>query len=164
MTIEVKVVKGDAADGLKNLENSFSNKVAKIGWFPSARYEDGTPVAYIATIQEFGAPSKNIPSRSFIRSTISEKEKAWNELALAGAKKILKGETTSDTVLELLGEKVKGDIKEKITTLQEPALKNSTIKARLRKRANKSVTGLLTKPLIDSGLMLATLSSKVEQE
>lgn len=32
----------------------FANREAKIGWFPGARYEDGTPVAYVAAIQEFG--------------------------------------------------------------------------------------------------------------
>lgn len=30
------------------------NKVAKAGWFESSKYEDGTPVAYIASIHEFG--------------------------------------------------------------------------------------------------------------
>ena len=30
-------------------------KVAKAGWFTSARYPDGTPIAEIAAIQEFGA-------------------------------------------------------------------------------------------------------------
>lgn len=29
-------------------------KVAKTGWFESAKYEDGTPVAYIASIHEYG--------------------------------------------------------------------------------------------------------------
>lgn len=30
-------------------------KTAKAGWFSTSRYEDGTPVAYVAAIQEFGA-------------------------------------------------------------------------------------------------------------
>lgn len=29
--------------------------VAKAGWFSTDKYEDGTPVAYIASVQEFGA-------------------------------------------------------------------------------------------------------------
>ena len=29
-------------------------KVGKAGWFHTSRYADGTPVAYIAAIQEFG--------------------------------------------------------------------------------------------------------------
>jgi hypothetical protein len=32
----------------------FANREAKVGWFSSDKYEDGTPVAYVAAIQEFG--------------------------------------------------------------------------------------------------------------
>lgn len=39
---------------LDAIPEGFANRVAKVGWFPSAKYEDGTPVAYVAAIQEYG--------------------------------------------------------------------------------------------------------------
>ncbi len=39
---------------IDKIGEGFKNREARIGWFESARYEDGTPVAYVATIQEFG--------------------------------------------------------------------------------------------------------------
>ena len=32
------------------------NKRVKVGFFSTAKYQDGTPVANVAAIQEFGAP------------------------------------------------------------------------------------------------------------
>lgn len=39
------------AEGLKQLDG----KIGRAGWFETSKYEDGTPVAHIAAVQEFGA-------------------------------------------------------------------------------------------------------------
>lgn len=145
---------------LKGLQN----KVAKVGWFPSAKYPDGTPVAYVATIQEYGYPPDNIPSRSFMRSTIIEQEKAWTALAAAGARAILRGTATVDLVLNGIGEKAAGDIRKKISSIWSPPLSPVTIQNRLRRYSDKATIGSLTKPLIDTGVMLNTISVEVGTE
>lgn len=50
-----------AIKGLDGLEG-------KTGWFETARYPDGTAVAYVATIHEFGTP--RIPARPFMRPAV----------------------------------------------------------------------------------------------
>jgi hypothetical protein len=159
-------IQGEAAKKLEIALKNLSGKVGKVGWFENSRYPDPPhiQVAYVATIQEYGSPANNIPPRPFVRPTIIAKQKEWSEIAEKGAKAILNGGQTIDNVMEGIGLKAAGDIRKAITLVVSPPLKPATIAARLRKRANKKVTGLLTKPLIDTGLMLSTLTNTVEDE
>lgn len=160
----IKRIPGPAQPQLKALLNikNDENIVGKVGFFESAKYVDGTPVAYVAAIQEYGSPSNGIPSRSFMRTTIAEKQKEWSRLAESGAKAILAGNETITTVLDKIGMKAAGDIRRKIASITVPPLKDSTIKNRLRRRADKTSTGTLSKPLIDTGIMIASVQSAVE--
>lgn len=151
-----------SADFLAAL-NAMKNPKAEAGWFESAKYPDGTPVAYVATIQEFGSPKNSIPPRPFMRPTLAEKSGEWKALALRGAKAMARGNETIGTVMEKLGSKAAGDIRKTISNVNSPALKDATIKARLSKRANKKTVGNLTKPLVDTGLMLSTCTHKVSE-
>lgn len=163
----IKKVPGQGAKELQFLIKGLDDKkVGKVGWFKDAKYPDknSTPVAYVATIQEFGYPAGNIPPRPFMRTTIREKQVEWKRIAEQQSKQILKGSTNMTGALELLGQKAAGDVREKITQITTPPLKESTIQARLAKRRDKKTMGLLTKPLIDTGLMLATLTNTVEDE
>jgi hypothetical protein len=144
--------------------NGLKDSRAKVGFFESAKYEDGTPVAYVATIQEFGAPSQSIPARPFMRHAIKENENAWSKIAESGAMAILKGNATTHDVMEGIGGKAAADIQVAITQVTAPALSSRTIAARLSKRANGKTVGNLTKPLVDSGLMLSSVQHLVENK
>ena len=143
---------------LKNLQG----KVGKVGWFEKSKYEDGTPVAYVATIQEYGAPTKNIPPRPTMRPTIAKQQNEWKKIAEQGSKAVLAGNATVGDVMEAIGLKAAGDVRKAISTLTEPPLSPVTIENRRRKRADKKTIGLLTKPLIDTGIMMGTLTNTVE--
>jgi hypothetical protein len=156
----LKVVRKQGVD-LKVILNGLKDKSAKVGFFESAKYEDGTPVAYVATIQEFGAPSQSIPARPFMRPAIKENEKAWSSIAESGARAVLRGAATINDVMEAIGGRAASDIQTSITQVKTPALKDSTIAARLRKRSDGKTVGNLTKPLVDSGLMLASVTHLV---
>ena len=143
---------------LKHLEG----KVGKVGWFENAKYEDGTQVALIAAQNEYGNPSKHIPPRPFLRPTIASKQKEWADIAARGSKAILANKATTAQVMELIGRAAVADIQKTISLLQEPPLSERTIAARLAKRKNKKHVGALTKPLIDTGVMFATLISIIE--
>jgi len=149
-----------ARQGTANLDNAIrqlaQNKVTKAGWFETAKYEDGTQVAYIAQILELGYASKNIPPFAMLRQTIDMHENEWKRFLQQMSLRIVKGQMTLDQAMEALGLLVSGDIRKTISTITSPALKQSTIKARQR-RGNSS-----TKPLVDSGLLLATVTSLVE--
>ena len=54
----------------------------KVGFFSTARYEDGTPVAAVAAWNEFG--TKNIPERPFFRRAIAEMEDGIANIIKAG--------------------------------------------------------------------------------
>jgi len=171
----------------------------QVGWFPGTKYQDGTPVAYVAVIQEYGtvfthpggtkyiigedgkaAFVKNnyqgkiagitkphqivIPPRSFMRTTITEKKGDWAKLSKSGAKAVLNGKATPRQVMEGLGIAASGDIRKKITEINSPALASGTIANKKRKLAKGKKVGALTKPLVETSLMLSSLTSTVESK
>ena len=164
--VKTRRVKTDAGKHLEVALNELSGKVAKVGWFEKSKYPKppNVPVAYVATIQEFGYSPKNIPPRPFMRPTIQQKRVEWGKIAERGAQAILKGNATATTVMEAIGLKAAGDIRKTISTIWSPPLKPRTIEARLSKRSDKTTRGLIDKPLIDTGLMFATLTNTVEDE
>lgn len=187
-----------AFETLRTRLKELDGKVAKAGWFETSKYEDGTPVAYIAAIQEFGVHinhpggtpykigpdgravfvSKSagaglpvtkphtivIPPRPFMRPTVDRERAAWVDLLRSGSRSVLSGTTTAVNVMQAIGLKAAGDIAKSITLVFAPPLKASTIARRRNALTNKKTVGLLTKPLVDSGLMLNTVSNTVESE
>lgn len=149
-------------DDLKIKIQQIGEKSGKVGWFETAKYEDGTPVAAIAAIQELGSPKNNIPPRPMLRSTASEKDREWTQLSKSGYKAMLAGNETEETVMNKLVLKAAGDVAKTISKIASPPLKQGTINARKRKRADKKTTGNLTKPLIDTGVLFATVTGVVE--
>lgn len=161
----VKRMGGDVnLKGLEEAIKGLEGKVGKAGWFASSKYESGVPVAYVASIHEFGVASRSIPPRPFMRPTIAAKAKAWANQAKEGAKAVLHGKIGAEVVMELIAKEAVGDVKKTIASIWSPALSPKTIQARMRKRADKKTKGNLTKPLIDTGLMFDTMEAIVEDE
>lgn len=152
-----RVPNPDAMRGMQELIALSKNK-GKVGWFESAKYPDGTPVAYVALIQEMGSPQNSIPPRPFFRSTMAEKSKQWTGLLKSGCKAILAGNETAHSVMEKVTGKAAGDVRRKISKIREPALSQRTLDARL----SRGLTS--TKPLVDTGIMLQTLTHQVGSE
>ena len=173
------------SDGLEQLSvriKELSGIQGKVGWLPAAKYPDGTPVAYVAAIQEYGnIVHVPIPPRPFIRPAIEAKASQWSRIAAQGAKEILAGNATPDAIMVRVTEAAKGDIAKNIATLTSPPLSPITIGARKFKKEGKKITGktigeiarllsedeldvsgISTKPLEDTGYMSATLTSVVE--
>ena len=159
-------MKKEAGPGRKIINQMVkdSGLVEKIGYFPSAKYADGTPIAYVAQIQEYGVPEKNIPSRPFFRPTMDEKKSNWSKILVDGIKnRVVKGALEVKDVLEGVGMQAAGDIREKIAEIWTPPLKDSTVASRGR-RAGMSPEDVSKKPLIDSGAMQAHLTHVTEQD
>lgn len=131
----------------------------EVGWFPAAKYEDsGTPVALVATVQEFGA--EHIPPRPFMRPTIANQSAAWSKIAEKLSRQIVRGEQPPGALAEMIGARVAGDVRKTITQITSPPLSEGTI---ARRRANKSGAKSV-KPLIDTGRMLATLTHLITKK
>lgn len=148
-----------ASKALRVAIADLERKRVRVGWFDTSRYEDGTPVAYVATIQEFGHPAGGIPARPFMRPTVQDKTQEWRDTLSAGGRQVAQGNLTVDQMLGSFGELAAGQIAETIAGIHTPALADSTIAARQRKRKSPGVS---VKPLVDTGLMVQTVTSKVE--
>lgn len=132
-----------ALQGLDGLEG-------KVGWFESAHYPDGTPVAYVATIHEFG--TERIPARPFMRPAVADQGREWIDLLGQGAKAAINGGPSPAEVLEAVTLAAAGNVAEKIQAVTSPPLSPVTIK---RKGHDK--------PLVDTGQMVQSVTGKVER-
>lgn len=152
-------------DGFRILNarlKELDDKQARTGWFSSAVYADGTPIAYVALIHEMGSPVKNIPPRPFMRPTVLRERNNWKEIMLAGSKAILRGTASSYDVMEAVSAKAAGDVRKTISQIWNPPLKEATVKARARRYKSKEITQSLRKPLVDTAKMINSLTNKVE--
>lgn len=181
--MELKRSNNKAFETLANNLKELANSQSKVGWFQSATYPDGTKVAYVAAIQELGSAQQSIPPRPFMRPTAIAKKNEWSETAADGAKEVVTGNASAADVMEALGLKAGGDVLQAIVALDSPALSPVTIELRAMKKRNPNlvITGatvgeaaakikkpgyvtpnVSVKPLNDSGLLIATLTSITE--
>lgn len=162
----VKRVPGPASEPLKAALKAIDGQVGKVGWFKGSQYPDGTPVALVAATQEYGWPEHNIPPRLGGRTTAAEKREEWSATAEKGSKAVLAGTITAPALMEVLGQKAAGDWRKHIAGPIQPALKPATVEARLRrhgvKASVKSISVTIGKPLVDTRVLLNTLTNTVE--
>lgn len=146
----------EAVDYIKKIATRASMQV---GWFEDESYDTGVSVAGVAIKQEFG--EKKIPARPFMRPARDYNSNKWRATFQGAVKK------TGDVAesFETLGLVVTGDIRAAIQAVQDPPLSDTTIKARLAKYKSggkKANHTTLVKPLIDTGLMISSVTHKVE--
>lgn len=155
--------KAGKIDALRHAVKGLDGAQGRVGWFPSAKYEGGQPVAGIAAVQEFGSPARGIPPRSFFRTTAVEKRDEWAKTAADLARAAAQGKVKPDNVMELLTLAAGGHVRATITKISDPPLKDATVAARKRRLADggKGAKASIAKPLVDTGIMLATLSYEV---
>lgn len=145
---------------LEKLAKQMKHAKLEVGFFESATYPDGTPVAYVAAIQEFGNPAGNIPSRPFFRNAISQND-GWKDLATKAMNAVVEGRMELNQALNQMGLKMAADVKDSITDGSYEALKQSTLDAR---QSRKRTQGVASKPLIDTGQMLQSVTYAVNGE
>lgn len=153
----------------------------RVGFLENAKYpESGTPVAYVAAIQEFGSPEKGIPPRSFFRTMISEKKKDWPRALGALAKNF---DYDIDKALGQMGDGIKGQLQESIREVDGPALSPVTLLLRerfgnhpqeisfadvqqarhdIKAGVQPNVTGTQAKPLVWTGHLLNSVDYEVD--
>ena len=148
------------SEALEKLADQIKKSKLEVGFFESAKYPDGTPVAYVAAIQEFGYPAGNIPSRPFFRNAISQND-GWKPLATKAMSAVVEGRIELNQALNQMGLKMAADVKDSITDGSYEALKQSTLDAR---QSRKRTKGVASKPLIDTGQMLQSVTYAVNGE
>lgn len=137
---------------LKKLEE-MRQKVAnpetlRVGFLENATYPDGTQVALVAAIQNFGAPGAGIPPRPFFSNMIAEKKGGWGD---AYGKNLKKTDYDVTKAAALMGEGISGQLRKSIRETNSPALAPSTI----RRKGS-------AKPLIFTGHMLGSVDYDIK--
>ena len=150
--VKVNIVKDIDPDFFKDLKKRLGNnkRVAKIGVPIGPTEAEGTPLALIAAVHEFGSEDKGIPERPWLRTSIRENSDKRRKLNKATLVKIVKGTLTIDQALGQLGLIASADAQKKVRTGPFAPLAQSTIKAKGS-----------SKPLIDTGNFIQNIISEV---
>lgn len=119
----------------------------RVGFLEGATYPDGTPVAMIAAIQNFGAPSVGIPPRPFFSSMVAKRKGEWPK---ALATNLKANDYDVDKTLRQAGAAIQGQLQQSIQDTNAPPLSPVTI-------ARKG----FDKPLIDTGHMLNSIDFEI---
>lgn len=146
MAVSVKTIGGEKWKATLEKYVADGTPMVKVGI-----QEGNAETAGIAAIHEFGAPGAGIPARSFMRSTLAEKQKAWAKIAAVRLKAHL---DDIREALEVVGAVAAQDIQDKIKAGIAPEVKPATIRGR---SVSKEPT-----PLIDTGNLLKSISYEVE--
>ena len=126
-------------------------KSVDVGIFSGAKYPDGTPVALVATVNEFGSEDGKIPERPAIRNANKS-----NEDNLV---KIIKNNIDPETMVidsvtaGRVGVAHESATKKSIVDLKDPPNAPATLKAKAP-RAN---------PLVNSGTLVRSVTHKVNK-
>lgn len=120
----------------------------KVGFLEGATYPDGTPVAMVAAIQNFGAPKAGIPARPFFSNMVAEKSPEWGEKLAAILER---ANYDGKLALNRLGYGIASDLQMAIIETNEPALSENTV---LEKG--------FSKPLISTGQMINSVQYSVD--
>lgn len=155
--------RGIARAPFENLIKDATKIETRIGYFESAKYSNGTPVAYIATIMEHGWAGGGIPARPTMRPTIARESNNWKVLMGKGANAVANGKKTLNQVMTGLGLQASGDVRKTIAQITTPPLKQATILKRANRYASNKgeITASIGKPLVDSSLMLSSTTFAV---
>lgn len=140
---------GRVKAALKELEGIKS----EAGWFESAHYPEGPPVAYVAAIHEFGAPSAGIPPRPFMRPAMAQYGQEWMDALKQGASAVVGGQAGARDVMETVAMRAAFDIGKSLTAVTGPALKPATV-------ARKGHT----KPLVETGQLMQSVTGRISNE
>jgi len=101
----------------------------RVGFLENATYADGTPVAMVAAINNFGAPESGIPARPFFSNMIEDNKDGWGDSFGDIIKAV---DFDAQKALELMGEGMAGQLREEIVNTSSPALSPVTVLLRER--------------------------------
>ena len=146
-------VKRESRVGSLSLQlKALESRSVEVGFFDTAYYPDGTPVAYVAAVQEFVQP------RPFFRPATVSQSDAISAMVTSAVSNVAAGADVESS-LAIVGEVVSGMVKEGIISVTSPALSPVTIYNRQHRKDKQRTTSV--KPLVDTGLMLQSVSSAV---
>ena len=88
----------------------------QVGFLEGETYPDGTPVAQVASWNEFG--TKTAPPRPFMRNTIANNKDKWPALMAAALKA---SDLDAKKAMAMCGEKMVAQMRDEIVSMDAPA-------------------------------------------
>jgi hypothetical protein len=180
-------IPGSASGPFNKMLADLDKANVRVGWFESSKYPDeaNTPVAYVAAINELG-PNK----RPFMSTAAEAHDKDWGALMFQLSKQVVKGALTVEQALDAVGLACGADIQKQIASIAAAGgLSTITLVARAYRKQGMKVTGatigqiarmvkknpqqaqdeitdagIRDTPLNDTGYMIATVSSSVNDK
>lgn len=167
-----------------------SEYLIQAGWFEESKYPNGVPVGGIAAVQNYGAVINQnvtekqrkflmllgiflkktttslhivIPATHFWENCQKENKEKWKKLIHDAWTSVFLGNIEPDKAMEQVALAIEGDISKAIAAVDSPALSPLTLESKKRPYKDQKTVGNLTKRLSGTGLMLDSVSHKVEK-
>lgn len=151
------VVKGLELKGLKERLKGLigdGKPGVKVGIMEGATYPDGTSVAMVAAIHEFGGG--NVPPRPFMRNTVAEKKGQWIKEATTYLKASA-GKADVKAALTQVGDAMAMDMQAYLESgVITPALHPLTVAQKIR----LGYTEQANTPLVRTAVMMQAITSE----
>lgn len=162
------------------MADGFDGMEVKIGFPSNIQYEDGTSVAFVATIQNYGAPAAKIPARPFMSPAFEKHKDKWQKVIASGVQKAALGNGNAFDTLDLAGRVAAEDVKQEIEEVTSPPLSPITLLLRDWRREGRTITGktvgeaaaairdgvtpqAANEPLTDTGFMIASVTHGISK-
>jgi hypothetical protein len=97
----------------------------RAGFLQGATYPNGTPVATVAAVHNWGAPARGIPPRPFFTNVVKAGQKTWGPIL---ANLLKANQMNARKALQLMGEGIKGQIQTEIGSGKFVPLKPATVR------------------------------------
>lgn len=156
-----------AQDFLAVLAQTTTSPSVKAGFLAGSHYPDGTPVASIAAMQEFGASIRHgahttlVPARPFLRPAQAQHQPEWHALFAASLRIALQATARAQqkavtlqnptVALQKTGQAMRTNIVNAIQAVQSPPNTAATLR---HKHGHK--------PLVDTAQLLHAVSYQVQ--
>lgn len=139
---------------LRQIRENLAKKRVLVGVPEGAgSYEDGTKLAVIAAVNEFGSADGRIPERSFLRVPLRGAAKEFSVVFKNSVPEVMDGSISVDTLYSRVGLKAVGVVQEAISEGIDPPNAEST------KRKKGSST-----PLVDDGTLRQSVTYVIDDE
>ena len=127
--LEMKLLGGDKLKRVLKTMEAATGKAHElsVGYQNGATFEDGTSVAMVAAIQNFGAPAAKIPARPFFTNMVKQESPAWGEML---GKILREKQWDAETSLNQMGEEVSSKLRDSVRATNSPALSPVTVMLR----------------------------------
>lgn len=118
------------AEALKQIRDKIrSGAEVRVGFLENATYPDGTKVATVAALNNFGAPAAGVPARPFFSKMIARQSPDWGDRF---ADVLVASGYDAETALALMGDGIAGQLREEIVATDSPP--NSPVTNLLKQR------------------------------